>query len=720
MMHFVPIRSCIKKLFLLTVRRRASELPVFPGGFVMQSRFHVLTFAAFLSLALLISSVLSVSGSGRTLSGRESSNAPTAWSPELLMKYRSVGSPHVSPDGRRVVFTVNEAVMNADKSEYVSQVWMANTDGSEAMQMTFGEKSSSNPDWSPDGRMLAFTSTRSGKSNLYLLHTGGGEAEQLTDVKSGVISFAWSPDAKHIAFTMSDSLTPEEEKANKGKNDWRWIDENVKMNHLYVVPVEKNSEGKRDVRQLTKGNFNVGAGLGGSGFDWSPDGKFMAFSHTRTPKADDWPSSDISQVDVASGEMKTLAATKAAEAQPIYSPDGRWIALTISSDPPRWAFNQTIHVMSASGGTPRALALSYDEQPNLIGWANDSRRIFFSEARGTTTGIYSLNVEANTITELEAGKAVYGAINLNQSHTLLGLTMQRSDKPVEAYVSRVDGFAPVRVSRINDEFTKLPLGKTEIIRWKSSDGMDIEGILDYPVNYKAGTRVPLLLVIHGGPAGVFTQNFSAGPGLYPTAVFNQHGYAVLRCNPRGSSGYGKKFRFANYKDWGGGDYKDLMAGVDQVVSMGVADVNRLGVMGWSYGGFMTSWIITQTKRFKAASIGAAVTNLMSFTGTADIPGFIPDYFGAQPWDDLEPYRQHSAMFNIKGVSTPSLIQHCEGDLRVPISQGYELYNALKQQGVPVRMLVMPRQAHGPTEPKMMLKIMQTNVEWFDKQLGSGS
>jgi dipeptidyl aminopeptidase/acylaminoacyl peptidase len=216
------------------------------------------------------------------------------------------------------------------------------------------------------------------------------------------------------------------------------------------------------------------------------------------------------------------------------------------------------------------------------------------------------------------------------------------------------------------------------------------------------------------------KNFAAGPGLYPTAVFNAHGYAVLRPNPRGSSGYGKKFRYANYKDWGLGDYQDIMTGVDHVISMGVADSDRLGVMGWSYGGFMTSWIITQTKRFKAASIGAAVTNLMSFTGTADIPGFIPDYFGAQFWDDLEAYRRHSAMFNIKGVSTPSLIQHCEGDQRVPISQGYELYNALKQQRVPVRMLVMPRQAHGPTEPKMVLKVMQTNVEWFDKMIGSGT
>jgi dipeptidyl aminopeptidase/acylaminoacyl peptidase len=266
----------------------------------------------------------------------------------------------------------------------------------------------------------------------------------------------------------------------------------------------------------------------------------------------------------------------------------------------------------------------------------------------------------------------------------------------------------------------LPVGETEVIKWKSSDGQDIEGLLTYPVNYKAGTRVPLLLVIHGGPAGVFSQTYLAGRGVYPIASFASRGYAVLRPNPRGSSGYGQKFRFANIKDWGGGDYQDLMTGVDHVIGMGVADPERLGVMGWSYGGFMTSWVITQTKRFKAASVGAAVTNLMSFIGTADIPSFIPDYFGGQPWENLEIYRTHSAMFNAKGVTTPTLIQHGEADERVPISQGYEFYNALKVQNVPVRMITFPRMPHGLNEPKMVLKSKQTNLEWFDKYLRAGS
>jgi dipeptidyl aminopeptidase/acylaminoacyl peptidase len=669
---------------------------------------------------LLCLTLLAALGSAPRAGASNEAAAPTAWTPDVMMKYRGVGSVRVSPDGRRVAYTVNEAVMRADKSEYVSQIHLAGVDGGESFQATFGEKSSTNPDWSPDGKWLAFTSTRGGKNNLYVLRAGGGEAEQITDVKSGVGAFSWSPDSKWIAFIMADPPSADEEKNNKGKDDARWINENLKMNHLYVVSVAKDSNGRREPRQLTKGNLSVGDGLGGDGFNWSPDGRTIVFAHTRTAKADDWPTSDVSVVDVAGGEVKPLAATKAAETQPRYSPDGKWVALAVSSDPPRWAFNSALHVLPADGGAAKALALSHDEQPNLIGWSADGKQLYFSETRGTTTAIYAVNVENNAVRQVNKGDAVYGGVALNHSRTMFGMTRQTADQPGEAWVARADNFAPAQVSRANADYPKLPLGKTEVMRWKSKDGTDVEGLLSYPADYKAGTRVPLLLVIHGGPMGVFTQTFTAAPTLYPTAVFNSRGYAVLRVNPRGSSGYGRKFRFANYKDWGGGDYQDLMTGVDHVIGMGVADESRLGVMGWSYGGFMTSWVITQTKRFKAASIGAPVTNLMSFTGTADIPSFIPDYFGAQFWDDLDTYRKHSAMFNIKGVTTPSLIQHCEGDLRVPISQGYELYNALKAQGVPVRMLVMPRQAHGPTEPKMMLKVMQTNVEWFDKHLGNRS
>jgi dipeptidyl aminopeptidase/acylaminoacyl peptidase len=640
--------------------------------------------------------------------------AQSSWTPELEMKVKAVGAVRVSPDGNKVVYTVSSPVMAPDKSEFVTQIWLANTDGSETVQLTYAEKSSDNPRWSPDGKMLAFTSGRSGKTNLYMLRIAGGESEQLTDVKSGVGNFAWSPDGTRIAFVLRDAPTDEEEKGNKGKDDWKWIDENVKLNRLNVVNVQKDANGKRDLRVLTKeGNIE-------GDFDWSPDSKTIVFTRTRTPKVDYWPSADLFAVDVVSGTVKSLAATNAAESGPAFSPDGKSISFLISDDPPRWAGYRRIAVIPAGGGAPRLLAETFDAQPGVIDWSNDGKRLYFVETRGTVSRLATIDVTSGAVTDLNKGNEVLGAVSFNNSRSMIGFTMQSSDKAPEAFVTSIQRFAPVQVSRANADLPKLPVGKTEVVKWKSKDGQEIEGLLTYPVGYKQGTRVPLLLVIHGGPAGVFTQSFVAGRGPYPIASFSSSGYAVLRPNPRGSSGYGQKFRFANIKDWGGGDYQDLMTGVDHVIGMGVADPERLGVMGWSYGGFMTSWVITQTKRFKAASAGAAVTNLMSFIGTADIPSFIPDYFGGQPWENLEIYRTHSAMFNAKGVSTPTLIQHGEADERVPISQGFEFYNALKVQNVPVRMITFPRMPHGLTEPKMILKSKQTNMEWFEKYLRAGA
>jgi dipeptidyl aminopeptidase/acylaminoacyl peptidase len=633
------------------------------------------------------------------------------WTAEGTFQLKDVSNVQLSPDGKRVAYTVRQAVMNGEKSEYLTHIHLASVDGSESFQLTQGDKSCDNPQWSPDGRHIAFASSRSGKNNLWLIRVRGGEAERLTDVKSSVGAFKFSPDGKSIAFTVVDPPTPAEEKAAKEKTDARVVDENLKLNRLQIIPVAKDKDDKREARVLTKGSFNVGAS-----FDWSPDSKSIVFSHTPTPKADDWTRADISTVEVASGEVKPLVATEAAEINPQYSPDGKWIAFLQSDVPVHWARNMTVKVVAASGGTPRELAETYDRSPTLVGWSADGKKLYYTEAHGTTSRLCALPLEG--LPEVLSNKqGVLGAVHLNATRTAIGCSFQNTAEPVEAYISPLDRFNLSKVSAVNTALKKPPLGRTEVQRWKSADVMEIEGLLTLPPGFEQGKRVPLLLVIHGGPAGVFSQTYTGGPSLYPIALFADRGYAVLRCNPRGSSGYGQKFRFANYKDWGGGDYKDLMAGVDRMIELGIADPDRLGVMGWSYGGYMTSWIITQTRRFKAASVGAGVTDLMSFTGTADIPSFLPDYFGAEPWDDNEIYRKHSAMFHVKGVTTPTLIQHGDKDERVPISQGYELYNALKRQKCEVKMVVYPRTPHGPQEPKLLLDIMKRNLEWFDKYVG---
>jgi len=255
----------------------------------------------------------------------------------------------------------------------------------------------------------------------------------------------------------------------------------------------------------------------------------------------------------------------------------------------------------------------------------------------------------------------------------------------------------------------------EVIHWQSTDGLAIEGIVAYPLNYRSDQRYPLIVAVHGGPAGVFQRGYLGALGGYAdVAELTERGYAVLQANPRGSGGYGREFRFANYVDWGGGDYQDIMSGVDHLIARGIADPDRLGILGWSYGGFMTSWVITRTHRFKAACVGAGVTNLVSFNGTSDIPSFVPDYFSAESWDDLETYRRHSPVLNAKGVSTPTLIQHGDQDVRVPLSQGRELYNALKRQGAPVEMVIYPRQGHGPDEPRLILDVRRRAIAWLER------
>src|SRR5215207_1771680 len=371
--------------------------------------------------------------------------------------------------------------MTSDKSEFVTQIWLGNIATKQHTHLTFGEKSSTNPKWSPDGNWIAFTSNRKDNRNqLYLLSMNGGEAEPLTDGKSAVANFAWSPDGRSIALTMTDSKTEEEEKNDKGKNDSRWVDENVKMSRLYLLTIQKGMNGKREPRKLTAENYNV------DDFDWSSDSSRIAFSHTKSPVANYWTTADVSIVEVASGTVTAFAKTDAAESGVVYSPDGKSIAMLASDVPPRWAQSGTIQIFSATGGQPKTLAASFDGQPSIAGWSADGKRIYFSEAKGTGTQIYSVDVAANRIEEIKTTPAVLSAISLNRTGTTFSFVRQTSDTPADAFIATASDFTPVQITRVNAHLQLPPAGRTEVITWKSKDGKQIEGLLTYPVGYQTG------------------------------------------------------------------------------------------------------------------------------------------------------------------------------------------------------------------------------------------
>jgi len=641
-------------------------------------------------------------------------SAQSNWTPEQCLKMKNISALIPSPDGMKLVYTLREALMTDDRSEYVNQLWLCNADGSNLIQLTKGDKNSSNPKWSPDGKWIAFTSSRDGKSNLYMLPVAGGEAEKLTDVKSGVGDYKWRKDGNAIAFLMLDPAESKEEKDKKSKNDWYYMDEQVKQNRLYVLWLDKkDTAGKFVQKKITQENYNINA------FDWSPDGKQLVYSHGKSPEVNDNINSDISLADIESGKVKSIAGTNAGETSPLFSPDGKYIAYYCTTDPVDWSGARHAKIYTVADGKTWRLKATPDENGSIVGWTPDSKYLIWTEANRTLSAVFVLSADGKSVTEWSKGaKDLIGTVAMNSTGTHLAFVLQNPSQLPEGYISPLGAYLPVKVTGINTALAGKPLPRTELIKWKGADGREIEGLLTYPLNYKPGQKVPFILNVHGGPAGVFSQTcVAANQGTYPIAAFAEAGYAVLRPNPRGSTGYGTEFRMANRADWGGKDYKDLMAGVDFVIKMGVADENKMGVMGWSYGGFMSSWIVGHTDRFKVASIGAPVVDLSHQNLTDDIEGFLPSYFKANPWDDWGKFDAHSPLRFVQNVRTPVMLQHGEADARVPFSNSVMFYNALRRRNVPVRLLALPRQPHGPQEPLMVLKTMQSNIEWFDKYIG---
>ena len=630
----------------------------------------------------------------------------SSWDPKESMNIKSISQTDISDDGKYATYVVREAIMDGKKSEYLSQIWLNNLITKENFQYTYDTKSSTSPKFSPDGKRIAFLSSRSGKNQIWILNTFGGEAKKLTNEKKGVRSIKWSPDGKRISFLKSDDDNEEEKKSKENKTDVILVDKNFKYSHIYSYDFEEDS-----VFQITNGDYSV------NNFDYSPDGKKIIFSHQKDTNINTgFVNTDISIIEFNGKNFKNLIQRSGLDSNPMFSGDGKKFAFISSGGKQESIGLRDVYIYNLINNEIKKLSNTPNRDANIISWNSDDKNLIISESIKTTSQLLLLPVNGDQHTLWSSQKYKEGVISSivksKKSDNII-FCYEKLDSPIEVYITNSNEPSFIKLTNINNyDFPKL--SRTELIKWNSYDGMEIEGILTYPKNYKKGKRYPVILQIHGGPAGVFSQRFNGRPGIYMTEYFSEKGYFIIKPNPRGSTGYGKDFRYANYKDWGYGDYEDVISGVDKVIEMGIGDPDKQFVMGWSYGGYLTSFIVTKTNRFKAASMGAGLPNLISMVTTTDIQDYLVAHMGSEFWNDYETYEKHSAIYQIKNTTTPTQIIHGANDLRVPFTQGQEFYRALERLGVDTEMIVYPRTPHGPREPKFLMDVSDRILTWFEK------
>jgi dipeptidyl aminopeptidase/acylaminoacyl peptidase len=618
----------------------------------------------------------------------------------------------LSPDGRFVAYVVRAA--NWDENAYETEIWLADTATGATRQLTNGKKSSQAPAWSPDGARLAFISDRTDKRQIFLINPAGGEADALTAVDEGVTSFAWAPDGARIAYTATEPKSAAVKDRDKKYGEFQVVEQDHRMTHLFVLDVATGAT--RAARALTSGAFTVGA------FAWAPDGARIAFDHQANASPASSGSSDISVVTVADGAVRPLVTQGGPDSHPVWSPDGARIAFeTAMASPDFYYTNRRIATVPAGGGAPSVLTAAFDEDPSIVAWTSGA--IFFSASQRTYSSLFRLDPGSKAIAKLSPNEtSVSSGFSLSRDGSKVAFMSADATSIAEVFVASVSGASlasPKKLTEANAQTRSWTMGTLEVVSWKSQDGTTIEGVLHRPANFDASRKYPLLVVIHGGPTGVsravpFTNT------TYPIDVWVPRGVLVLEPNYRGSAGYGETFRALNVRNLGVGDAWDVLSGVDALIAKGMADPERVGAMGWSQGGYISAFLTTHdAARFKAISVGAGISDWMTYYVNTDIHPFTRQYLKATPWEDPEIYAKTSPITYIKQAKTPTLIQHGATDQRVPLPNAYELYQGLLDNNVPAKLIVYQGFGgigHGPSKPKSHRATMDHNLEWFDQYL----
>jgi len=620
----------------------------------------------------------------------------------LSLKYP--GSPSISPDGRYVIYT--EQTPDWEENEYKTQIWLIDLSTGDARQMTYNKKSSQSPQWSPDGQHIAFISARDEKPQIYLMAVSGGEARRLTRSKTGVSSYRLSPDGRHIAYTATDEQNERQKAIEKKYGKFEVVDAEFDRSYLWIFDIE-TEEAKKI---MDRDDLNVGS------FNWSPDASMIAFSATPDPRAESWSKSDIYVLNLADKNIRKLVDQPGGDSNPIWSPDGQRIAFGSSLGKEEWFLNSGICTIPAKGGKITVLTENFDENASPLAWKEDG--IYFAAFQGMSLHMFRITPATKAITPITTGGGfIILESSLSQDGKQMAFVYLDADHFQDVYVSDVSSFQPKKLTRYSDQLAGWTLSTKETVKWKSKDGAEITGVLIKPADFDPQKKYPLLVIIHGGPSSIsLPQYLDRMNRYYPIEQWVAKGAVVLEPNYRGSTGFGEAFRKLNYRNLGVGDYWDVISGVDYLVSQGFVDNDRLGAMGWSQGGYISAFITTYSDRFKAVSVGAGISDWVTYYVNTDIHPFTRVYLGATPWDDEEVYKKTSPMTYINNAQTPTLIQHGEFDLRVPIPNAFKLYQGLQDKGVPVKFVIYKGFGHGITKPKENLAVLTHNYDWFNKYI----